>query len=139
MKTSQHNITLGGESAGAVYAHAHLFTDTRIKRGILMSGSLYLSPPQSAGRGEVLIEKLSKFVQELEGKSLRDASVSALLRALEDTGTVSMWIQGDRVLGDWERKTENVESLLIGDVEYEVAQLHKQPRRQPRRQPRMHR
>lgn len=92
-----------------------------------MSGSLYLSPPQPTIRGEALVEKLSKVVQELEGKSLKDASPSALLQALESTGTVSMWIQADGALDGWERKTEKVDSLLIGDVEYEVGYVRTDP------------
>ena len=36
------NITLAGESVGAVYAHAHLVTGSPVRRGILQSVSLYL-------------------------------------------------------------------------------------------------
>ncbi|PWY68409.1 catalytic protein [Aspergillus heteromorphus CBS 117.55] len=113
------NITLAGESAGAVYAHAHLVTGTPVKRAVLASGTLYLSHPLPLERGQGLIQALETKVQELGQPSLRQASVPALIRALEECKVNTMWIQEEEEFRDWETKPELVEEVMIGDTEYE--------------------
>lgn len=114
-----HNITLAGESAGAVYVHAHTLTGAGVKRAILSSGSLYLSPPLPAEKGKAMSDMLEGEVQRTCGKSLRDAPAAKLVEALEAKGVVSMWIQEDEALKGWSDREEEVKELLIGDVEYE--------------------
>ncbi|KAH2239632.1 hypothetical protein KXW72_001468 [Aspergillus fumigatus] len=114
-----NNITLAGESAGAVYVHAHLITGPPVQRAVLASGSLYLSSPLPAERGSVLIKTLESKVQELGQESLRHSSVECLIRALQECNVNTMWIQEDSEFQDWENKPEQVEELMIGDTEYE--------------------
>ncbi|PYH34179.1 putative carboxylesterase [Aspergillus neoniger CBS 115656] len=114
-----NNITLAGESAGAVYTHAHLVTGTPVKRAVLASGSLYLSSPLPVEKGQGLIKALEAKVQELGEPSLRLSSVPALLQALKECNVNTMWIQEDEDFQGWEGKSELVEELMIGDTEYE--------------------
>ncbi|EAW06758.1 putative carboxylesterase [Aspergillus clavatus NRRL 1] len=114
-----NNITLAGESAGAVYVHAHLITGAAVKRAVLASGSLYLSSPLPVERGDGLIKALESKVHELGQPSLRQSSVEVLLRALQDCNVNTMWIQEDGEFEDWENKPEQVEEVMIGDTEYE--------------------
>ncbi|RAL15772.1 putative carboxylesterase [Aspergillus homomorphus CBS 101889] len=113
------NITLAGESAGAVYVHAHLLTGTPVKRAVLASGSLYLSNPLPLEKGHGLIASLEAKVRELGQPSLRQASVPALVRALEDCKVNSFWLQDNEEFQNWETKPELVEEVMIGDTEYE--------------------
>ncbi|KAI9370700.1 Alpha/Beta hydrolase protein [Aspergillus egyptiacus] len=113
------NITLAGESAGAIYVHAHLITGPPVKRAVLASGSLYLSSPLPVERGNGLIKALEAKVQEQGETSLRQASVPALLRALKECNVNTMWIQEDEELQDWETRMEQVDEIMIGDTEYE--------------------
>jgi carboxylesterase type B len=117
---TQNNITLAGESAGAVYVHAHLITGPPVQRAVLASGSLYLSSPLPVERGNALINALESKVQELGRESLRHSSVECLIRALQECNVNTMWIQEDSEFHDWEDKPEQVEELMIGDTEYEV-------------------
>ncbi|KAF7122327.1 hypothetical protein CNMCM5793_000284 [Aspergillus hiratsukae] len=114
-----NNITLAGESAGAIYVHAHLITGPPVQRAVLASGSLYLSSPLPVERGDALIKTLESKVQELGQESLRHSSVDCLIRALQECNVNTMWIQEDSELQDWENKPEQVEELMIGDTEYE--------------------
>jgi carboxylesterase type B len=117
---NQNNITLAGESAGAIYVHTHLITGPPVQRAVLASGSLYLSSPLPVERGDALIKALESKVQELGQESLRHSSVDCLIRALQECNVNTMWIQEDSDLQDWENKPEQVEELMIGDVEFEV-------------------
>jgi len=116
---TQDNITLGGESAGGVYAHAHLSTGAPVRRGILMSGSLYLSPPQPYERGDGLIATLSQKLQETHNVSLKEAPVPVLLKLLADSNINTLWIQQEPDIAGWETRLTAVDELLIGDCEYE--------------------
>ncbi|KAJ5083398.1 Carboxylesterase type B [Penicillium angulare] len=115
------NITLSGESAGAVYTHAHLITGPPVKRGILASGSLYLSSPLPVERGDAMINTLESKVQELAQSSLKSCSALVLIQALKECNVNTMWIQADADLEDWESRPEQVDELMIGDTEYESA------------------
>jgi hypothetical protein len=86
-----------------------------------MSGSLSLSPPLPAEVGAGLIRRLDQAVQQAQGKSLRDASAAALVEALATCGVNSMWLQDEPAFQGWREKFELVQSLMIGDVEYEVS------------------
>jgi carboxylesterase type B len=115
----QDNITLAGESAGAIYTQAHLCTGAPVRRGILQSGSLFLSPPLPYARGDTLLEALSKKLEENHHSSLREAPVPAVLQVLKDQKVNTLWIQEERDLVGWQDRMNDVEELLIGDVEYE--------------------
>ncbi|KAI9822437.1 MAG: hypothetical protein M1827_000156 [Pycnora praestabilis] len=116
----KNNITLAGESAGGVYVHAHSILNAPVRRAILSSGSLWLSPPLPLVRGQSLVDNLSKRVEESEKASLRDAPATSLVHHLNEMGIKSMWLQAEPGLADWDKKAENIEELIIGDVEYET-------------------
>jgi carboxylesterase type B len=80
----QDNMTIAGESAGAVYAHAHMFSTQKIKRGILQSGSLHLSPPLPIEKGSAMIDAIARDLLKISGESLKDASVETMLRVLQN-------------------------------------------------------
>lgn len=97
-----------------------MFSKQRLKRGILSSGSLYLSPPLPLSAGDSVIRALAEKVFEHDGCSLKDAPVKSLLNAMQVNGVVSMWIQAEEQFNGWEDRVEHVGELLLGDVEYEV-------------------
>ncbi|EED13170.1 carboxylesterase, putative [Talaromyces stipitatus ATCC 10500] len=113
------NITLCGESAGAVYVHAHLITGPPVKRAILMSGSLYLSPPMPVQLGKGLLEICESRVQELEGKSLRECSQKVFKQMLTENNLSRCWMQEEDVLANWENMPERVDEVMIGETEFE--------------------
>ncbi|CAI7634241.1 unnamed protein product [Penicillium glandicola] len=113
------NITLSGESAGAIYTHAHLITGPPVKRAVMASGTLYLSSPLPVEKGDGLIKGLEAKVRELGQTSLRESSVSVLVQALRECNVNTMWIQEEPELTGWETRPEQVEEVMIGDVEYE--------------------
>ncbi|KAM0817841.1 putative Carboxylic ester hydrolase [Seiridium cardinale] len=116
------NITLIGESAGAVYCHAHMVSKSPIRQCILQSGSLHLSPPQQHSVANGLIDSMSQGLRRLGNWTLRDAPVSSLLEVQRDLGLVSFYLQMEQQLEGWsEMISGSVERLLIGDTEYEAA------------------
>lgn len=92
-------------------------TKAPVQRAILQSGSLYLSPPQD---GKALCNNLEAIVKK-DGFDLRNAPMESMVRALEAANVVSMFLQPTPDLEDWERHLPQLESLLVGDVEYESA------------------
>lgn len=116
----QGNITLAGESAGAVYVHAHVLTNAPIQRAILQSGSLHLSPPKEYLHGQALCIGLDDILSK-QGYDIANAPVTILLAALAEAGVASMWLQLTEDLQGWDTKLCHVDQLLIGDVEYESA------------------
>lgn len=112
---------MSGESAGAVYTHAHLITGPPVKRAVMASGTLFLSSPLPVEKGEGLIKALEAKVGELGQTSLRDSAVTVLIQALKECNVNTMWIQEEPELTGWETRPEQVEEVMIGDVEYEVS------------------
>lgn len=87
----------------------------------MASGTLYLSSPLPVEKGDGLVKGLEAKVQELGQTSLRESSVTVLVQALRECNVNTMWIQEEPELSDWETKTEQVEEVMIGDVEYEAS------------------
>ncbi|EEU40127.1 uncharacterized protein NECHADRAFT_33545 [Fusarium vanettenii 77-13-4] len=114
------NITIAGESAGAVYCHAHLLMGSPARQCILQSGTLHLSPPQPRKTAEILIARVSDELSRLGNWTLRDAPVSKLLEAQERLGLVSFYLQMEEKLEGWEERIgDDFQRVLIGDTEYE--------------------
>lgn len=67
-----------------------------------------------------MIKTLEAKVQELGQPSLREASVSALIKALEECNVNTMWLQEEPELQGWESRPEQVKEVMIGDTEFEV-------------------
>lgn len=103
--------------------HAHLITGPPVKRAILMSGSLYLSPPMPHQLGKGMLEACEAKAQQLEGKSLRECSKEVFKRILVEQNVNRSWLQEEEALANWETKPENAEELMIGDTELEVMAL----------------
>ncbi|KAI8667590.1 Carboxylic ester hydrolase [Fusarium sp. Ph1] len=116
-------ITLAGESAGAVYVHAHILSKTApkcVRQAILASGSLHLSPPQPLEVGQGLLKRIKTELQA-RGDTIQNGSADSLVQALINCGVASMWLQEEPDLNGWENRTENVDGIMISDVEYESA------------------
>ncbi|CAG9941628.1 unnamed protein product [Clonostachys rosea f. rosea IK726] len=112
-------ITVAGESAGAVYCHAHMAMGLPARQYILQSGSLHLSPPQPRSAAVTLIRKVETTVSDLGGWNLRTAPVDRLLEALKLCNLVSFYLQQETQLEGWGESVGSAERLLIGDNEYE--------------------
>lgn len=123
MKLLQDNITLCGESAGAVYTHAQLCTSAPVKRGILQSGSLFLSPPQDPIRGANLIAAVRKNLFGRTKYSLEDAPVEEVLKQILIDNINPFWLQIEPSLRDWPAHLIDVSDVLIGDLEFEVCKF----------------
>lgn len=67
-----------------------------------------------------MVKTLEGKVQELGQPSLREASVPALIKALEECNVNTMWIQEEPELQNWESRPEQIEEVMIGDAEFEV-------------------
>ncbi|KAH8805269.1 catalytic protein [Xylogone sp. PMI_703] len=113
------NITLAGESAGGVYTHAHLFTGVSVKRAIMQSGHLPLSPPLSREIGQ---KRLASVLQKSNADghaSLMETPAESLVNYVRELGWASMWLQKEGTLTDWAIGEERVDELMLGDCEYE--------------------
>ncbi|KPA38784.1 catalytic protein [Fusarium langsethiae] len=98
------NVTLAGESAGAVYTHAHMITKTPVRQCIMQSGTLHLSPPQSRETAIALIYKMSMKLLTAGNSSLRTAAVSKILEAQAALGLVSFYLQMEEDLQGWNER-----------------------------------
>ncbi|KAF4469114.1 carotenoid oxygenase [Fusarium albosuccineum] len=116
-------ITLAGESAGAVYAHAHILSTRSaglVQQAVLASGSLHLSPPQPASVGKNLLDRITSELASRKD-TLHGGSAESLVKALVNCKINSMWIQQEADLDGWEDRSEQVDALMVSDVEYESA------------------
>ncbi|KAF6832413.1 carboxylesterase [Colletotrichum musicola] len=112
-------VTLAGESAGAVYCHAHVVSKAPIPQCILSSGSLYLSPPQPQAKAVAMRRAVRDRVRELGGSDLSTAPAEILVQAQEKAGIRSWFLQAEPNLEGWEEKTGKVKRLMISDVQNE--------------------
>jgi hypothetical protein len=106
-----------------VYAHAHMFLDPAIKRGILSSGSLYLSPPLPKEKGKAFVDAMVSRIGLTSFEDLCAVPVEVLLKDMSENNVTSLWLQEEAALEKWQNKEENLEALMIGDVEYEVCEF----------------
>lgn len=113
-------ITLAGESAGAVFVHGLIVSGAQVKRGMMMSGSLYMSPPQPEARAKsMLVDPVLEKLREKGYASLREAPVQALLEAQAEVPISSVFLQEDTCFTGWQEDTGRIEELMIGDCEFE--------------------
>ncbi|KAH7108814.1 Alpha/Beta hydrolase protein [Dactylonectria macrodidyma] len=85
-------ITLAGESAGAIYTHAHIVSKSSSSKTDLAS----------------------------RGDTLKDGSAESLVQALVNCGISTMWLQQEPELEKWEQKVGEVDALMISDTEYKL-------------------
>ncbi|KZL81395.1 hypothetical protein CI238_00323 [Colletotrichum incanum] len=114
------NIYLAGESAGAVYCHAHLAAGAHVRGVILSSGSLYLSSPQSEEKALTLRQTLRRHLHALGDFELSNAPVGDVVKAIESSKIQSWFLQASSALDGWQTKIGVAERLMIGDVQNEA-------------------
>ncbi|KAM5383466.1 hypothetical protein ACJZ2D_002159 [Fusarium nematophilum] len=114
-------VTLAGESAGAVYCHAHLVTNSPARQYILSSGSLYLSPPQPARNVSALRNAVSERLRDLDSSlNLDNASSAQIVEAIKLSGLQSWLLQREERFDGWQTTTRSSEALLLSDVQREA-------------------
>lgn len=86
----------------------------------MASGTLYLSTPMPTKRSDELIKVITRKVQSLGQRSLRDSPVPVLLQALKECNINTMSLQEEPELEEWQTRPEQVDEVMIGDTEYEV-------------------
>ena len=134
-----NNVTVGGESAGAIYTHALLASGAEFERAILQSGSLYTSPPQPEracfGLGG-LIDGNLQLMEFDKGNtsgsfgpeaSVAGAPVADLIKSLQDLSITRFWLWDEPYFKDWDNDTRvfgKLKGLLIGDTAHEWILWH---------------
>ncbi|KAJ1329854.1 para-nitrobenzyl esterase [Microdochium nivale] len=116
-------ITMAGESAGAVYCHAHMVAGAMpsVRSWILQSGTLALSPPQPDVVADGLVARVEDALRRRGGQTLRVAPVSEVLAVQAELGVASMFLREEEELLGWRSRglSPNVDRILVGDTEYE--------------------
>ena len=113
-------ITIAGESAGAALTHALVVAGAQVKRAIIMSGSLHMSPPQPETRARIaIIQPVLEVLKTRGYHELKTAPASEVIEAMVDVSIKSVFLQADGELADWSVKTGNIQELIIGDVQKE--------------------
>ena len=103
-----------------MFVHGLIVSGIEVKRGILMSGSFYLSPPRSEADARAFpIEPMQRKIREKGYSSLKEAPVDVLLEAQAEIPVPSVFMQQDDCFTGWQNKTGAIDDLLIGDCEFE--------------------
>ncbi|SPJ70977.1 related to carboxylesterase [Fusarium torulosum] len=115
-------VTLAGESAGAVYCHAHLVTGAPARQVILSSGSLFLSPPQPRQKISALQGVVLKQLQSIDKNlNLENAPASKIIEAVKLSNFQSFFLEWEDRFDAWQTKIGNAEKLLLSDMQKEAA------------------
>ncbi|ETS80070.1 hypothetical protein PFICI_07599 [Pestalotiopsis fici W106-1] len=118
----QARVTLAGESAGAVYCHAHMVTGAPAQQFALLSGSLHLSPPQPAHNVMALRSSIRQKLQELSPDlDFSSASAAQIVHAIERSGVQSFFLEDDPIFAGWEKTVGTGRRLFLSDVQKESA------------------
>ncbi|KAH0421745.1 hypothetical protein CcaCcLH18_13252 [Colletotrichum camelliae] len=112
-------VTLAGESAGAVYCHAHLVSKAPLNQCILASGSLHLSPPQPRERAAAFRSNLKHHLRDLGKLDLRTAPADVMVEALKRSEIQSWFLQMESSLEGWQESLGEASRLMISDVQNE--------------------
>ncbi|KAK2729417.1 cytochrome p450 [Colletotrichum kahawae] len=110
-------VTLAGESAGAVYCHAHLVSKAPLNQCILASGSLHLSPPQPRERAAAFRSNLKHHLRDLGKLDLRTAPADVMVEALKRSEIQSWFLQMESSLERWQESLGEAGRLMISDVQ----------------------
>ncbi|KAL2205517.1 alpha/beta-hydrolase [Sarocladium strictum] len=116
-----NQVTVGGESAGAIYCHAHLVTGAPAKQYILSSGSLGLSPPQPATRVNAVRGMVSDRLKEIDPTlNLDNASAAQIIEAIRRTGIQSWFMEWEDRFQGWETAPGDAQRVLLSDTQKEA-------------------
>ncbi|KAF5680029.1 carboxylesterase [Fusarium heterosporum] len=116
-----NKVTLAGESAGAVYCHAHLAIGSPVKQVILSSGSLFLSPPQPRQKISALRDVVAKKLQDIDPVlDLEIAPANRVIEAIKLAGLQSFFLEWEERLEGWQTRKGNSDRLLLSDVQKEA-------------------
>ncbi|KAF2154730.1 carboxylesterase [Myriangium duriaei CBS 260.36] len=115
------NITLAGESAGAALVHALIVAGADVRRALLMSGTLWMSPPRPHPMASSAVIEPITLRLHSQGYTLQDAPAAELIRIQSEIPIVSVFLQEAHELADWATSTGKVSILMIGDCEFESA------------------
>ncbi|KAJ4117505.1 hypothetical protein NW768_010868 [Fusarium equiseti] len=114
-------VTLAGESAGAVYTHAHLVTQAPANQFILSSGSLYLSPPQPSTAVSNVRKSVSKQLRDMDVKlTLENATVTDVVEGVKRAGLGSFFLEWEERFDGWEISAGSARALMVSDVQKEA-------------------
>ncbi|OBS24495.1 hypothetical protein FPOA_05036 [Fusarium poae] len=117
-----NKVTLAGESAGAVYCHAHIVTRAPATQFILSSGSLFLSPPQPPQAVSALRDKVWKQFQVINATmDLETAPADKIVEAVKQSGLQSFFLEWEDRFDGWQTSTGEAGALLLSDVQNEAA------------------
>ncbi|KAF4967731.1 hypothetical protein FSARC_4792 [Fusarium sarcochroum] len=110
-------VTLAGESAGAVYCHAHLVTNALARQYILSSGSLFLSPPQPPESVQALRDAVLKQLQHMDPSlDLENAPTNKVVEAVKLSGLQSFLLQWEDRFAGWQKNTGVAEGIMLSDA-----------------------
>ncbi|KAI1871230.1 uncharacterized protein JN550_004675 [Neoarthrinium moseri] len=109
-------VTLAGESAGAVYTHAHVAINSPLSQAILSSGSLHLSPPQPPEKAAAMHDLVFKHLQGSSDHTLKTVPVSELVEAVEKSGIKSWFLKMEPPFKNWRSNTGCAQRILISDA-----------------------
>ncbi|KAJ2901604.1 hypothetical protein MKZ38_001624 [Zalerion maritima] len=113
-------VTLAGESAGAVYCHAHLVLNSPARQYVLSSGSLHLSPPQPAANVSALRNAVAEKLRAVDpALNLHAATASQVVEAIGRCGIQSWFLQAEDGFDGWQTSTGGARRLLLSDVQRE--------------------
>ncbi|KAK6072221.1 cytochrome p450 [Seiridium cupressi] len=116
-----NRVTLGGESAGAVYCHALMVMDAPAQQLIMSSGTLFLSPPQPTERASGMISAVRNQLHKMGSYELRTAPSDIIVEAVKQTKLVSWFLRADTPLDGWQDKLGNAaQRLLLSDCQNEA-------------------
>ncbi|KAL7269070.1 hypothetical protein RUND412_008282 [Rhizina undulata] len=125
----KNNITVFGESAGAISTHAHIQGSKSglFKRAILMSGHCYLSSPLAIAFGQALVSRVCEYLKISQSgdwiEELRKVPAEGIVEALRELEIHSMGLidDGHFYEGKWDKDyvPDWVESIMLGDCEFE--------------------
>lgn len=133
------NVTVGGESAGAIYTHALLASGAEFERAILQSGSLYASPPQPERAGFGLVGLIEGNLQLMEfdkgntsgnygpSASMAGASAQDLVQSLKDLQITRFWLWDEPCFKNWDNDSKvfgKLKGLIVGDTAHEWILWH---------------
>lgn len=118
------NITVGGESAGAVNTHALLASGAEFQRAILQSGSRYTTPPETESTSLEFVSRVethlrSKNSENSSETTIAGASVATLIQSFRDLMLSRFWLWEEPYFKDWDndkRVFGKLKGLLLGDT-----------------------